>query len=275
MATIFQVTKGNGRQDLLAPFTPGDQVSWRDDLVPASFRGACFHVESMSKQGGRRIVEHEFPKRELPYAEDLGRKAQEFTIRGYLIQFMFDSGGRVSAGGVDWRYMRDYRIARDALLNELDAGLAGQLQLPTLSPMWVRCARYSLNEEERYGGYCVIDMTFNEYGLSPNPDVPQTQQTVIDTAAAQVYQTVVSMAPKAPYTSVQLAPLAYGPYAPASPYTPRTLTPVKYGSPPTSSASVAQTLKPIAYYGIAPALAAPQFPTDPTLFPGNNPPYWQ
>ena len=36
---------------------------WRDNLVPASFRGAVFHVESSSRASGRRTVLHQYPKR--------------------------------------------------------------------------------------------------------------------------------------------------------------------------------------------------------------------
>ena len=39
---------------------------WRDNLVPASFRGAVFHVEASSRAGGRRTVVHEYPKRKTP-----------------------------------------------------------------------------------------------------------------------------------------------------------------------------------------------------------------
>ena len=60
--------------------------------MPASFNGARFHCEANARESGRRIVEHQFPKKELPYAEDMGRAAREFTVRGYCIVFPYDSG---------------------------------------------------------------------------------------------------------------------------------------------------------------------------------------
>src|SRR5262249_60636117 len=65
---------------------------WRDALKPASFRGAYFHVEAGSKDNGRRIVMHEDPKKEICYAEDMGRRAKSFTVRAYCIQFPVDVG---------------------------------------------------------------------------------------------------------------------------------------------------------------------------------------
>ena len=54
-------------------------------LVPATFRLAPFHVDANSRTSGRRIVLHEFPKRDTPYAEDMGRSARRFPVTGYVI----------------------------------------------------------------------------------------------------------------------------------------------------------------------------------------------
>ena len=62
-------------------------MAWRSRLMPAKFRGARFHVDTGVRESGRRIVPHEFPKRDVPYAEDMGRRAREFTVRGYIIVY--------------------------------------------------------------------------------------------------------------------------------------------------------------------------------------------
>lgn len=141
--------------------------AWRGDLLPASFRNATFHVETGSREGGRRVVMHEFPKKELPYAEDMGHRAVEFSVRGYVIQFPRDTQAPL--------YQRDYRNPRNALLQELETGGSGRLQLPTLAPMTVRVTRYRLTEEQRMGGMCVFDMTFVELGAPP-PFTPISSQ---------------------------------------------------------------------------------------------------
>jgi prophage DNA circulation protein len=140
--------------------------AWRNDLLPAHFDGRVFHVESGSRESGRRIVVHEFPKKDTPYSEDMGQKAITFTVRGYCIVYPNDSGG-VAAEGVGSLYQPDYRIARDRLQTRLETGQPGVLQLPTFKPLMVKCQRYRMAEEDKYGGYCVFDMTFVEAGVQP------------------------------------------------------------------------------------------------------------
>jgi prophage DNA circulation protein len=142
---------------------------WRDDLVPASFDGNEFFVDVGGREGGRRLVVHQFPKKDIPYTEDMGRRATEFTVRGYCIQSS---------------QQRDYRPARDALQRRLDAGGPGDLQLPTMKPMKVACLRYRLTEEERLGGYCVFDMQFVEAGAQPFKPSASPQQQLAQKASA-------------------------------------------------------------------------------------------
>jgi prophage DNA circulation protein len=160
---------------------------WRQKLQLASFGGQYFHVEAGSRESGRRIVTHEFPKKELPYSEDMGRKAIEFTVRGYLIQYGSDTGFVL--------YQRDYTIARDALQTTLDSGGAYPLQLPLMRPMTVVCTRYRMTEEDRLGGYVVFDMSFVELGVSPfQPSVdPATNLAMQSDALKQ--QVVATMSP--------------------------------------------------------------------------------
>jgi len=133
---------------------------WRDQLVPASFRGAEFHCEHNALESGRRMIQHEFPKRDANYAEDMGHKAISWAVRGYCISYPYD----VSGSGL---YSTDYRTARDALVRELDRGQSGRLQVQTLPSLDVWCERYRLTEEEGKGGYCTFDMQFIESGAAP------------------------------------------------------------------------------------------------------------
>jgi prophage DNA circulation protein len=135
---------------------------WRDEWMPARFRTALFHIESGSKDSGRRLVVHEFPKRDLPYSEDMGRRAIEFTVRGYVIVYPKNNAE------ADILYQRDYRKPRDRLIEALEVEGFGELQLPTLPPMQVAVQRYRVTEENRFGGYAVFDMTFVEQGVPAN-----------------------------------------------------------------------------------------------------------
>lgn len=48
-------------------------MSWTDRLQPASFRGVAFKVDGDDLQIGRRTVVHEYPGRDTPSVEDMGR----------------------------------------------------------------------------------------------------------------------------------------------------------------------------------------------------------
>lgn len=50
----------------------------------ASFRGVAFKVFTSDTEFGRRVVEHEFVKRDEPYQEDLGRRARQFSIEAFV-----------------------------------------------------------------------------------------------------------------------------------------------------------------------------------------------
>jgi prophage DNA circulation protein len=136
-------------------------TKWRDELMPAHFDGRAFHVDNGSRESGRRIAVHEFPKKEDPYSEDMGKRAISFSVRGYCVVYPHDSGSDLLL------YRRDYRDARDALQERLETGGPGVLQLPTLAPMKVVCQRYRLTEDEKLGGYCTFDMQFVEAGVQP------------------------------------------------------------------------------------------------------------
>ena len=159
---------------------------WRAKLLPASYKGAEFHVEAMSEDSGRRLVVHEFPKRERPYVEDMGKRTLAYTVRGYVIQYMRDTSIPL--------YQRDYTIARDLLRDVLDEGGPGRLQLPSLPSVIVACDRYRMTEETRQGGYATFDMLFVEQGVRDTPP-PSGRQTLIERAQSLRTQVLANLAP--------------------------------------------------------------------------------
>lgn len=60
-------------------------TSWVDRLRDASFRGVPFSVEDDESAFGRRVQVHEYPNRDKPFTEDLGRATRRLTINAYLI----------------------------------------------------------------------------------------------------------------------------------------------------------------------------------------------
>ncbi len=59
--------------------------AFTDFLQQASFRGVPFAVVVGESRHGRRLAVHEYPKRDKPWAEDMGRSTRPFTIAGFLI----------------------------------------------------------------------------------------------------------------------------------------------------------------------------------------------
>ena len=139
-----------------------------ENLRPASFRGVAFEVESHSESGGRRIELHEYPLRDTPYAEDLGKKAGKWQIEAFLVN------GKSG-----------YAERRDKLREALNASGPGTLIHPYLGELSVSVDGYSLKETTREGGYCTFSISFVEAGQPVEPDVEKdTAANVLDKAEA-------------------------------------------------------------------------------------------
>ena len=113
MATITELSARAMRANPRQPPTV-----WRDQLLPANFDGYAFHVDAASRESGRRIHVHQFPKKELPYSEDMGHEAITFTVRGYIIVYPHEEAGTPGLSP-NTLYQRDYRNARETLLQAL------------------------------------------------------------------------------------------------------------------------------------------------------------
>jgi len=162
---------------------------WRLRLVVAQYNGARFHVEQQARQSGRRVALHEYPKRDKPYGEDMGRAAIRYQITGYVI----------SERANNYDYQRD----KHALIAVLEGDLGGVLQIPgvLVDPYQPRndhlgygnaggnllflCEGYNVTESRERGGYAVFEMRFVEAGAAANSIfVIDTKQAVKDNADA-------------------------------------------------------------------------------------------
>ena len=102
-------------------------MTWRDEYEIGSFRGATFRTAGHERSGGRRIAIHEFPSRDEPLVEDLGRKARQFSIECHVIG-------------------AEYRGAREALLTALEDEGPGLLIHPWHGRMMVVALDYTSSE---------------------------------------------------------------------------------------------------------------------------------
>lgn len=113
-------------------------------LIGASFRGVPFFVEDSERPFGRRVQVHEFPHRDDPYIDDLGRKARVFSVTGYVVG-------------------DDYLQQRDALLAALeDEEGPGELVHPYHGTRRAICSGGSVRETRREGRMAVLAMEFTE-----------------------------------------------------------------------------------------------------------------
>ena len=134
---------------------------WRALLLSeqASFRGVVFHVENGGRSSGRRTVVHEYPKRNEPYAEDMGLSARRFQFSGYLVYRPHKSTNTNAL-------LYDYVDQRKALYEALEKDDVGKLVHPVFAPggMLAMVERYSMTESRERGGFTQFEMQFVEGG---------------------------------------------------------------------------------------------------------------
>lgn len=123
---------------------------WRDKLRSASFKGAAFEVETHDSESGRRAEVHEYPNRDIPYVEDLGKRAETFTVEAFVIG-------------------DDYMDKRDALKDACTSYGAGTLTHPSLGDLNVVCTGCRISESTEYGRMARFTLTFQEAGEQASP----------------------------------------------------------------------------------------------------------
>ena len=126
-------------------------MDWRDSLRKASFRGVEFNVDSAQGVIGRRQARHEFPQRDLPYMEDMGRRAREFKIEAFVVG-------------------AEYMQGRDELIEAIEKEGAGQLVHPYLGVMMVSViGEVRFTESTQHGGMVKFSIGFIESGEPLEP----------------------------------------------------------------------------------------------------------
>jgi prophage DNA circulation protein len=130
-----------------------------------------FRVDVDAKAGGRRIAMHEFPKRDTPWAEDMGRRARRFAITAYIIFSPLEP---------------DFEARRDALEAQLDIEGAGQLVHPTRGTSRVVVDTYSMTERRERGGIAEFDIVFLEAGQKISTNVGTDTQGEVNSSADNV-----------------------------------------------------------------------------------------
>jgi len=135
--------------------------TWRDKLLPASFRGISFLIPQTSVPVGMKGQLHEFPQRDTPFFEQLGKQSQVHKMTGWVIG-------------------DDCFERRDKLIEALSTPEAGELVHPWLGRMQVKAGECEMSHDLMGGGMISFDLTFY-------PDVPlKTPAAKVNTQAQVV-----------------------------------------------------------------------------------------
>jgi len=197
---------------------PGDILAnpknpmWRRRLRRASFKGMPFYVEQQGRTSGRRVVTFEYPKRDVPFTEDMGRHAMRYQMTGYLVQAprnplgMEFSDVNYAPPGLDYNsdaglMPRDYDLARDNLemvLFSPGPGVLNDPYNPRLSlpgygnrqVLWY-CERYTIIEQKEKGGFCMLEMSFVEAG-TPGNNLPDSASAAAAGMVAAIQATLMA-----------------------------------------------------------------------------------
>ena len=128
---------------------------------PGSIDGVPFFVESGGGKFGRRTVMHEFPGRDMPYIEDMGRKGRHLTVQCFVIG-------------------PNYMAGRDALIAVAEKPGLKRLMHPWLGRINIVVLDFDLSESTREGGVAIITLVVSEsVGNLPPAPIVNTQSATL------------------------------------------------------------------------------------------------
>lgn len=136
---------------------------WKDKLRPASWRGIRFLVDQVGYESGRRGPDHEFPDRDVPYAEDTGRRQRKWDVEGYLVG-------------------PDYFAAKNKLIEALEKKGSGDLIHPYYGKKKAVCRSFTVTETAGAGGFVKFSMKFVEAGQLNFPKAGSDRAFLVDLA---------------------------------------------------------------------------------------------
>ncbi len=138
---------------------PGDP--WGGQLQQASFRGIPFGVLNAEGEYGRKIALHEYPYRDMPWAEDLGRATRHKTITGFIVENDLVTG------------TTDVLVVVQAMIAAAEMPGPATLIHPTLGELSIALPPGGLKVRESFdaGRYFELTFTFVEAGETLFPTI--------------------------------------------------------------------------------------------------------
>lgn len=149
-----------------------DKKKLSESLRPASFRGVAFQVDAADLSAGRRAQLHEYPQRDKPYVEDLGRATRDLSFTAFVVG-------------------EDYVEQANKLLGSLEEPGPGTLIHP-----WLGTLKVSLKDSARVSfdaalGVARFTLAFVESGELEFPSAEASTQTASRLAAAGLEEAAV------------------------------------------------------------------------------------
>ena len=146
-------------------------TAWRRSLQPGMFRDAPFETERHRLTGGRRVAVHEYPLNDVTETEDLGRKADRFSITAYVIG-------------------PDYHLARERLESALAQPGPAALVHPYRGTLQVVVLEYSLSDSTREGGMASFEIQLIEHVPVSRPQFGSNTQASVRKSAIAATDTL-------------------------------------------------------------------------------------
>ncbi len=141
-------------------------------LMQASFKGVQFEVENADLDVGRRVQVFEYPQRDDPYTEDLGKSARKLTFDAFV-------GGET------------YIQKMKALIQAVESKGAGQLVHPWLGTMQVIATGASKPQFGIGAKHAKITLEFVEVGKQQFPSSSKILSTLCGKAADLLKDTAI------------------------------------------------------------------------------------
>ncbi len=150
-------------------------MSWQQQLKQASFRGVPFFVDTSGMPFGRRNIGHEYPYRDVPYSEDLGKKARSFSIQAYLLG-------------------DDYLDQMDRLVEAIEGSdQPGTLIHPTKGTMLVVPGECSRQFSKDAGGIEYLELNFKQAGQNQYPEKSLTSASKVKETATTAREALTNV----------------------------------------------------------------------------------
>ncbi len=140
-------------------------AAWRASLRPASFRSVPFLLLTAEGEHGRRFASHEYPLRDEPWHEDLGRKAKVLRLDGFVLE-----PGHIAKA--------------KALIEAVEKPGPGVLTHPWLGDLTMVVTECRVRFSHAEGGMAAFALGFAEAGESLYPAPVKNAAGVVDRAAA-------------------------------------------------------------------------------------------